>query len=188
MDDNVWNGNTLIISGAGLVCRSKNVPFWLAAASMHYHCLSSLTKLTVLAGFLVCSVYAPHASGVPAVDLWSNKEPASCKFSNEPTKTALCNRVYWCKEAASAVPLTYTPQDPQLIGDNLCRTQGNSFFSYANRSKACLNGEAREGLSSCPNIPKNLGDNACAAAGNPVNVGIGNKFQAETDYLAGIFF
>jgi len=145
-------------------------------------------------GMLLCLVYmAPFsfAASKPLVTTWNasvwNKTSTGvvCSFNGEPSKTALCNRSYWCHinggDGDWLVQGKF-PEDPQLIGDNLCRFEGiESFFSYTGHEESCLNGETPVN-GRCPDIPKNFGSNQCASVGNPVNLGIGNKFQEETDF------
>ena len=143
---------------------------------------------------LLCLVYIvppSFAADKPLVTTWNasvwNKTSLGvvCSFSGEPSKTALCNRSYWCHiNGGDGDWFTQGrfPEDPQLIGDNLCRFEGgDSFFSYTGHEQGCLNGEPPVN-GRCPDVPKNLGSNQCASVGNPVNVGIGNKFQLETDF------
>jgi RHS repeat-associated protein len=153
------------------------------------------TKAVVKYGMLLlCLVFMTtysFAASKPLVTTWSasvwNKTSIGvvCSFSGEPSKTALCNRSYWCHiNGGDGDWLTQGrfPEDPQLTGDNLCRFEGgDSFFSYAGHAETCLNGETPVN-GRCPDVPKNFGNNQCASVGNPVNIGIGNKFQVETDF------
>ncbi|MGZ3239906.1 MAG: hypothetical protein ACXWJK_05900, partial [Burkholderiaceae bacterium] len=149
-------------------------------------------QVLMFAGFTFCSMTLAQVSVPPIPAYWTgwdavthySSEAAACVGSMITRNSTCC--------AANPITAFTSMSGKECYGDETILSNGSTYSNihYADATAVaahCTDGYTLSGsnciANSQPVLAVNVGPSACPVTkGNPINIGIGNKYQMESDY------